>query len=171
MFQTVIPDHIKWTGGTEWQATSSLVIIGAANTISRLFIWTLSKDEVYRSIDVLTISSLLSGTGLVCTLFLYQYWMYVILCVLYGITRGVYIIYYSLILIQIIGKDRAHHAFGVGMTVKGIIVLIAMSSVGAITDATYHTWGYNVVFLSLGGCEIVAGFILIALRVLHQNVE
>ncbi len=168
--QTIIPDQIKWTGGTESQATSSLVIIGAANTVSRLFIWKFSKDEVYSSIDILTISSFLSGTGLVFTLFLYEYWMYVILCVLYGITRGVYIIYYSLLVIQIVGKERGHHAFGVGMTVKGIAILIGMSSFGAVTDATYNTWGYNVVFLSLGGCEIVAAFILIALRVMYQNV-
>ncbi len=107
VFHTVIPDHIKWTGGTEWQATSSLVIIGAANAISRLSIWKLSNDEIYRSIDVLTISSLLSGTGLVCTLFLYEYWMYIILCVLYGFTRGVYMIYYGLLLIQIVGKGKS----------------------------------------------------------------
>ena len=167
--QTIIPDHIKWIGGAEWQATSTLVIIGAANTVSRLFIWTFSKDDVYRSIDVLAISSLLSGAGLMCTLFLYEYWMYVILCVLYGVTRGVYIIYYSLLLIQIVGKERGHHGYGVGMTVKGVFVLIGMSSVGALTDLTYNTWGYNVVFLMLGGCEIVAGFILILLRMLYKT--
>ncbi len=43
---TILPDHIKWTGGTEVQATASLVVIGAANTFSRLFFWKFSKDEV-----------------------------------------------------------------------------------------------------------------------------
>ncbi len=167
---TIIPDHMKWTGATEIQVTSSLVIIGVANTVSRLFFWKFSKDEVLHTIDILTISSLLSGTGLVCTLFLYEYWMYVIFCILFGITRGVFMIYQSLLLIQIVGKERAHHGYGVSLTVRGIIVLIGMSSVGAVTDATYNKWWYNVVFLSLGGCEIVAGFILIALRILYRNV-
>ncbi len=166
---TILPDHIKWTGGTELQATSSLVIIGAGNTAGRLFSWKISKNKFNHSIYILTINSMLNGAGLACTLFLYEYWMYVILCVLYGITRGVYMIYHSLLLIQIVGKERSHHGFGVGMTMRGIVILIGMSSFGAITDATYNTWGYNVAFISLGSCEIVAGFILIALRILYRN--
>ncbi len=169
MVPTIIPDHIKWTGWTEFQATSSLMIIGAANTLSRLFFWKISKDDVIRSIDILTVSSLLSGTGLACTLFLHEYWMYVILCIVYGITRGVYMIYYSLLLIQIVGKDRGHHGYGVCSTIKGIVILITMSSFGVVTDLTYHVWGYNIVFLSLGSCEIVACFILIGMRMLYCN--
>ncbi len=168
---TFIPDHIKWIGGTVFQATMSLAFIGAANTISRLFMWKFSKNEVVRSIDILTISSLLSGAGLVCTVFLYEYWMYIILCIIYGVTRGVYSIYYSLILIGIVGKERVHHGYGVSMTIKGIVLLVGMSSLGAVADTTYNAWGYNVVFISLGSCEILAAFILIALRILYHNAE
>ena len=167
---TIMPDHIKWTGGTEIQAMYSLTIIGAANTVSRLFFWKFSDDKVYHSADILAASSLLSGVGLVCTLFLDQYWMYVILCILYGITRGVYMIYYSLLLIQIVGKERSHQGYGLNSTLRGMIVLIATPSFGAVTDVTYNAWGYNIVFLSLGSCEIVAGFILIGLRMLYRKV-
>ena len=170
MFTSIMPDHIKWTGSTEFQATSILIIIGAANTVSRLFFWKFSNDKIYRSVDILAVSSLLSGTGLVCTLFLYKYWMYIILCILYGITRGVHMIYFLLLLIQIVGKERSHQGYGLNSTLRGIIVLIATPSFGAVTDVTYHAWGYNIVFLSLGSCEIVAGFILIGLRMLYRKV-
>ena len=94
--------------------------------------------------------------------------MYVILCLLFGITRGVYIICYALLLIRLVGKERSHHGYGVAMTIQGIVLLIAMSSFGAVTDATYKEWGYNVVFILNGCCEIVAGFVLIILRILYH---
>ncbi len=165
---TIIPDHINLMGGTTVQATNTLVIIGIANTVSRLFVWNFSKKEVLHSVDVLVISSLLSGIGLVSTLFLQEYWMYVILCVLFGLTRGVYIIYYYILLLQLMEKERRHHAYGIAMTIQGIILVIAMSSFGALTDATYKEWGYGVVFVVNGSCEIVAGCILIVIRILYQ---
>ncbi len=166
---TVMPDNIKMMGGTTVQATSSLVIIGIANTVSRLFVWNFSKDDVLHSVNILAISSFLSGIGLVCTIFLQEYWMYVILCVLFGLTRGVYIIYYYILLLQLIEQERRHHAYGIAMTTAGIILVIAMSSFGALTDATYKVWGYNVVFIINGSCEIAAGCILIVIRILHQS--
>ncbi len=123
------------------------------------------------SLDILTVSSLLSGTGLVCTILYNEYWMYIILCVLFGITRGIAIIYFSLLLIQIVGKSRSHHGFGVCMTIFGIAILMGMSSFGKITDVTYTVWGYNIGFIVLGSCEIIAGFIFIGIRVLYKNAE
>ncbi len=170
---TIIPDHIAWTGATKLQASNSLVYIGIANTLSRLFSWKLSKNEVFRTIDVLTISSFLSGATLACTVFYNRYWMYVVLCIIYGITRGVYIIYYSLLLILIVGKERAHHGYGVGMTIKGVVILTGMSSFGALTDATYKTWGYSVVFMVIGGSEIIASVLLLVTRAIYkkENVD
>ncbi len=80
-------------------------------------------------------------------------------------------IYYSLILIGIVGKERAHHGYGVCLTIKGVVILAGMSSFGALTDFTYSAWGYNIVFLCLGSCEIIAAFILIALNILYRNDE
>ncbi len=81
------------------------MIIGVANTLSRLFIWNFSTDEVLHSMDILAISSLLSGSGVVCTLFLHEYWMYVILCLLFGVARGVFVIYYALRMYYIVCLD------------------------------------------------------------------
>ncbi len=69
------------------------------------------------------------------------------------------------------GKERSHHGYGVAMTIQGIVLLVGMSSFGAVTDATYRVWGYNVVFILNGGCEIVAGFILIILRILYHTAH
>ncbi len=165
---TIMPDHILWTGGTKVQAANTLVYIGVANTLSRIFSWNFANKEFFRILDILTFSSFLSGISLVCTLLYSKYWMFVALSILYGITRGVYIIFYSLLLYLIVGKERAHHGYGVGATLRGVVVLIGMSSFGVLTDATYKTWGYNAVFMIIGGGEIVACGFLLAIRINYQ---
>ncbi len=94
-FPTVITDHVLWIGGSQLQADGTLMVIGLANTCSRLFVWNISRENVLIWMDVLAISSLISGASLACTVFYHKYWMYVILCVLFGVTRGILVIYYQ----------------------------------------------------------------------------
>ncbi len=165
---TLMPDHIVWTGGSKAQATTTLVVIGIANTCSRLFVWNLSKENVLLWMDILAISSLVSGASLACTVLYTDYWMYIALCILFGLTRGIFVIYHSLLLIHIVGAGRSHHGFGVQLTAAGIMLLLGMPASGALAEATRHQWGYVIVFIVVGVCEIIAGLICILMRIRYH---
>ena len=144
------------------------MIIGIANTFSRLCVWNLSKENVLLWMDILAISSLISGASLVSTVLYQTYWMYVALCILFGVTRGIYIIYIALLVMHIVGAERTHHGFGVKMTLVGILLLVAMPACGALAEATRHQWGYTIVFIVCGVSEIVAGLICIIMRIMYN---
>ncbi len=167
---TVIPDHITWTNGSQTQATATLVTIGNANTCSRLCVWNLSKENVLLWMEILALSSLISGASLASTVLFNQYWHYVILCIVFGVARGIFSIYASLLTMHIVGTKRSHHGFGVEYTTSGIVLLIGMPAFGALAEYTNQHWGYTLVFIGLGVCEISAGLICILLRLLYNKV-
>ncbi len=166
---TVLPDHMIWTGTSKAEATATLMVIGIANTCGRLCVWNLSKENALIWMDTLAISSLISGASLACTIFYKEYWMYVVLCILFGVTRAIFVIYFSLLLMHIVDTDRTHHAFGVSMTLAGIVLLCGMPALGALAEITHHQWGYTVVFISSGACEIIAGLLCIIMRILYYR--
>ena len=162
---TILPDHIEWAGYTEDQGALLLVIIGVANTFSRVCIWNLSKETPSSYLNMLSVSSALSGLSLVFTVYYNEYWMFIALSVLFGITRGVHIIYLTLYTIHIVGKDRVHHGFGISLTLRGFALLIAMPAFGAIGDLTHDLWGYNIVIIALGAAEILASVIFFIIKI------
>ncbi len=166
---TVLPDHMIWTGTSKAEATATLMVIGIANTCGRLCVWNLSKENALMWMDILAISSLISGASLACTVFYNEYWMYVVLCIIFGVTRAIYVIYFSLLLMHIVDTSRTHHAFGVSMTLAGIVLLVGMPALGALAESTHHQLGYMVVFISAGTCEIIAGLLCIIMRILYYR--
>ncbi len=92
-----------------------------------------------------------------------------ILCILFGVTRGVYVIYHSLLMTHVVGPERGHHGFGVYLTCMGIILIIAMPCFGSLTEATHDAWGYNIAFIGIGAFEILAGFISVILALLLKK--
>ncbi len=171
MTTTVLPEHIIWTGGTTQEATNTLLFIGVSSILFRLFLGRLSSENQRTRLNLLIISSILSGTSLVCCLLYSSYWMYVIFSVLWGITKGILVVYFALFMVYVVGKERSHHGFGIAYTIKGIVLLIGMPGFGAVADSTFDKWGYSLVFICLGVCEIIAGLIFLAIRLLFMNKE
>ncbi len=171
MTTTVLPEHILWTGGTRQQATNTLLFIGISSIFFRLFLGRLSSENQKTRLNILSISSIVSGTSLVCSLFYNTYWMYVIFSVLWGITKGILVVYFALFMVYVVGKERSHHGFGIAYTIKGTILLIGMPAFGAVADGTFDAWGYNLVFLCLGVAEVIVGLIFLAIRLLFMDKE
>ena len=97
--------------------------------------------------------------------------MYIGFSVLFGITKGILVIYFALFMVYVIGKDRGHHGFGINYTIKGIVLLVGMPVFGAVADSTFNTWGYNFVFICLGVAEIISGLIFLTIRFLLMSEE
>ncbi len=169
MTTTVLPEHILWTGGTRQQATNTLLFVGVSSLFFRLFLGRLSSENQKTRLNLLSISSIVSGTSLVGSLFYNTYWMYVIFSVLWGITKGILVVYFALFMVYVVGKERSHQGFGIAYTIKGTVLLIGMPAFGAVADGTFDTWGYNLVFLCLGVAEIIVGLIFLAIRLLFMD--
>ncbi len=167
---TILPDHVYSLGFTEQKADNTLTIIGGANTLCRLFIWKLTSD-IDTNLNILALSSIISGVSITCCIFYDSYWMYVIFSLVFGVTRGVFAVYFTLVTITIVGKNRSHHGIGVGLTCRGLAVLCGMPGFGALADATRERWGYHLVFVCLGSAEIMAGLLFIVLKVVRKHRE
>ncbi len=168
---TALPEHILWTGGSTNQAANTLVIIGIASIFSRLFLGRLSSENQRIRLNILILSSILSGTSLVCCFIYTSYWMYIVFSVLFGITKGILVIYFALFMVYVVGKERGHQGFGINYTIKGIVLLVGMPVFGAVADHTFKTWGYNFVFICLGVAEIISSLIFLTIRFFWMREE
>ena len=168
---SILPDHILWFGGTSQQATDTLIVIGIANMLSRMFNWNISGQSTKTWLLILGISSISSGVSLISSWLYTQYWMYIILCIWFGILRGIYVIYYYMLLVTIVGKDRVHHGVGIMYTAWGIGILIGLSSSGGIANMTLEQYGYNFVLMLMGGTEVLGGFIFLLMGKMQSNME
>ncbi len=165
---TILPDHVHSLGFTQQKADNTLTMMGAANSLCRFLIWKLTSD-FDTNLNILALTSVISGVSIICCVFYESYWMYVVFSLVFGSTRGVFFVYFILVTITIVGKERSHHGFGVGLTCRGLAVLCGMPGFGALADATRERWGYNLLFLSLGSAEIIAGLLFIVLKVVRKH--
>ena len=88
---TMLPEHIVLLGGTMQQGADTVVIIGAANTISRFLQGNTITDSPKLLMVTLAVSSLVSGASLLLSILFKDYWMYVCLSIIFGLTRGIYV--------------------------------------------------------------------------------
>ncbi len=149
----ILPDHILWTGLSRNLAAASLVIIGVANTCSRFFAWNISKESPHHWFTTMALSSIISGVALACTFFYKTYWMYIIMCLVFGITRGIYVIHNALITVHLVGKERNHHAWGISLTIRGIALLIGkhvLRSRSSFTNCVIKTIQIRTFSMDLG---------------------
>ncbi len=166
---TVLPDYILWLRWSSQEATNTLVFMGLANMLSRLFIWDLTGQDPRSWLLILCISRIFSGISLLVACLFTQYWMFVLLCIVFGILRGLYVIFYYLLLIRIVGTKRTHHGVGIMYTAWGIGILIGLTGSGIIADISFENWGYIFVLIFVGGAEVVGGLIFLLMRILWKE--
>ena len=154
---TMLPEHIVLLGGTTQQGANTVVIMGGANIFSRLALGNLNIENTKTLMVTLAISSIISGAGLLFTIFYKAYWMYVCLCSIFGLLRGICMINTALLTVKIVHKERSHHAFGIMYTMWGIGILIGLPSCGALANVTSSQFQYSIVFMCCGTAEILAG--------------
>ena len=131
--------------------------------------WNLSHRDIQLGLDIRILSSTLSGISLICCMYYKGYWAQIAFAAFFGITRGIYVIQYTLFVVAVSGKTKAHHGFGINLTTRGIVLLIGMPCFGALADLTHDVWGYGVVFICMGACEIVSAVIFLVIRVLWTD--
>ena len=163
----VLPDHILWIGGSTQQATDTLIYIGVANMISRLFIWNLSGQNPNTWLIILGMSSIFSGAALMISSLFRSYRMFLGLSIVFGLLRGLYIIYSYLLVVRIVGKDRTHHGIGINHTAVGIGILIGLAASGIVADFTVKTCGYIYVLLFVGAAEILGGSLYFVMKMVQ----
>ncbi len=165
---TILPNHVHSLGFSEQKADITLTMIGAANSLCRLLIWHLTS-EIDTNLNILILTGVISGISIICCIFYDSFWMYVVFSLVFGVTRGIFIVCFTLVTVIIVGKKRNHHGLGIGQTCRGLAVLFGMPGFGALADATREKWGYHLVFVSLGATEIIVGLLFIILKVIRKH--
>ncbi len=158
---TMLPEHIVLLGGSKQQGANTVVIMGAANIFSRLVLGNIKTDNPKLLMVILAVSSMVSGASLLFSILFTAYWMYVCLSVIFGLTRGIYVITYILLTVKITGHEKSHHAYGITFSVFGLGILIGLPSSGVLADITSSQFQYSIVFMSVGSAEVLAGVLLV----------
>ncbi len=162
---TMLPEHIVLLGGSSDQGASTIVIIGAANIFSRVVLWNIKTDNAKSLMAILSVSSIISGASLMLSIFYTKFWIYVCLCIIFGLTRGIYIINAVLLTVKIVGAENSHHAFGITFSVWGLGILIGLPSCGVLANITSALYQYSIVFMCVGSAEVLAGILFIIMYI------
>ncbi len=165
----MLPEHIVLLGGSQQQGANMVVIIGGANIFSRLLLGNVKTETTKSMIAIVAVSSIISGGSLGISVFYTSYWMYACLCITFGLTRGIYIIYATLLTVRIVGKENSHHAFGVTFSVWGLAIVIGLPSCGVLAHVTWVEFQYRIVFMCVGIGEILAGVLFIMMYINAGN--
>ncbi len=168
---TVFPDHLLSIGYTSQQATNTVIYIGIANMLSRLVVWDAVGEDPRLWLIILSVSSIFSGLSLLLACLFTHYWMFVLLCIVFGILRGLYIIYMYLLLNTIVEKERIHHGVGMMYTSWGVGILIGLTVSGVIADVSPGPAHYVFVLVFVGAAEILGGLILCLMRILWNGTS
>ncbi len=166
---TMLPEHIVLLGGSKKKGANTVVIIGVANVFSRLMLWNLKADSTKTLIVILSLSSIISGASLLFSIFYIEYWIYICLCITFGLTRGIYIILSVLLTVKIVGKENTHHAFGITFSIWGLGILIGLPSCGVLANITTAQFQYSIVFMCVGSAEVLAGGLFIIMYVMWKE--
>ncbi len=167
---TMLPEHIVLLGGSKQQGANTVVIMGAANIFSRLVLGNIKTENPKLLMVILAASSMVSGASLLFSILFTAYWMYVCLSIIFGLTRGIYVITYILLTVKITGHEKSHHAYGITFSVFGLGILIGLPSSGVLADITSSQFQYSIVFMSVGTADVLTAVLFVIMYVTWKEV-
>ena len=77
---------------------------------------------------------------------------------IFGLLRGLFIIYELLLMVDIVGRDQVHLGYGLTLTTSGILYLISIPTFGHLNEVTES---YSTTFVLYGSCEVIGGLFLV----------
>ena len=157
-----IPDRATEIGFTKKYAALTLTVANVANVFSRLFFGILTSNEFFYHVIMFVVYNLASGFNSILVVFWNSFWSYMVFSAIFGLLRGLFIIYELLLMVDIVGKEQVHLGYGLTLTASGILYLISIPTFGHLNDVT---GSYSMTFVLYGSCEVVGGLFLVTVPV------
>ena len=157
-----IPDRAIEIGFSKKHAALTLTVANVANIFSRLFFGILTSDKFFYHAIMFVVYNLLSGFNSILVVFWNSFWSYMVFCAIFGLLRGLFIIYELLLMVDIVGRDQVHLGYGLTLTTSGILYLISIPTFGHLNEVTES---YSTTFVLYGSCEVVGGLFLLTVPI------
>ena len=146
-----IPDRAIEIGFSQHDAAMTIVVVNIANMFSRLVFGFTSSNKSINHIILLVIYVFLSGLSSSLVLIWTSYWLYMSFSALFGILRGLYVIYQLLMIVDLAGKDKVSLSLGMIYPLAGLVFLVSIPTFGHFNEVTnsyvmtfmlYGVWEY-----------------------------
>ena len=157
-----IPDRAIEIGLSKKHAALTLTVANFANIFSRLFFGVLSSNEFQYHSIMFVAYNLASGINSILVILWTSFWPYMTFSVLYGILRGLFIIYELLLMVDIVGREKVHLGYGLTLTTSGLLFLISIPTFGHLNEIT---GSYSTTFIIYGSLEVIGGLFLLTVPV------
>ena len=157
-----IPDRAIEIGFSPRDAAMTIVVVNIANMFSRLVFGFTSSDKFINHIILLVIYVFLSGLSSILVLIWTSYWSYMFFSGLFGILRGLYVIYQLLMIVDLAGKENVSLGLGLIYSLAGLVFLVSIPRFGYFNEVTNS---YVTTFMLYGGLEILRGLLLLPILI------
>ena len=115
-----IPDRAIEIGLSKHDASVTITVLNAANILSRLAFGVTTANGFFSHVVILVVYVFLSGLNSILIIIWTTYWSYMIFVVLFGLLRGLYIIYMLLVVLDLVGKEQVGLGLGLTYTLNGV---------------------------------------------------
>ncbi|KAK3092913.1 hypothetical protein FSP39_008808 [Pinctada imbricata] len=154
----MLPDMLIEKGMAKTRAVTMITVSGIASILSRIIFGFLSDFPWWNRMLVNGISLVILGIS-TSTLFIFQdEYMYFLYSALLGVVTGVFGMYQSVIVVDILGKETVGLAFGYLTLFEGLSVMIGPPIAGQLYDTTND---YGVSFIASGILFTIGGLLSI----------
>ncbi|XP_021956978.1 monocarboxylate transporter 13 isoform X1 [Folsomia candida] len=119
------------------EATWLPSIIGGSNTVGRILFGILANsDRAVYSLLFTNVAVTLGGIATIGSVYATEYWMLAVYAFVYGQIIAVYASLRSVIVYQLVGKDKFNLAFGVSLFFMGVSLYFGNAFAGWLKDST-----------------------------------
>ena len=157
-----IPDRAIEIGFSHRDAAITLVVVNIANIFSRLIFGFTSSNKFINHIVLLVLYVFLSGLSSILVLVWTSYWSYMFFSAMFGILRGLYVIYQLLMIVDLAGKENVSLGLGLIYSLAGLVFLVSIPTFGYFNEVTNS---YVTTFMLYGGLEILGGILLLPILI------
>ena len=157
-----IPDRAIEIGLSKHDSSVTITVLNAANILSRLAFGVTTANGFFSHVVILVVYVFLSGLNSILIIIWTTYWSYMIFAVLFGLLRGLYIIYMLLVVVDLVGKEQVGLGLGLTYTLNGLVFLVSIPVFGYYNEVTHS---YTTTFILYRGLENVGGFFLVTIPI------
>ena len=152
-----IPDRAVEIGLSNHDAALTVTVMNLANIISRLIFGLVSFNTYFNCIVLLMFYVFISGLNSLLVFAWTTFWSYIFFAVMFGLLRGLFVIYHLLVLVHLVGKEQVDLALGLIFVGTGFLMLIAIPIFGHYNEVTLS---YTTTFVLYGSTELIGGCLL-----------
>ena len=157
-----IPHRAVEIGFSEHHAAMTVIVVNLSNIFSRILLGLFISDKFFCEIVTLTLYVFVSGTITILAIFCANYWSYMIFSALFGLLRGMFLIYVLLISVHLVGKSQVDLALGLIFSLAGLVFLVFIPLFGYLNEVTKS---YTSTFILYGSVELFGGLFLVTIPI------